>query len=37
VIRDGVLEITMPTIKVEEKKRTVAIEEQAPDKTGNAA
>lgn len=30
VIRDGVLEITMPATKVEEKKRTLAIEEPTP-------
>jgi HSP20 family protein len=31
-IRDGVLEVTVPTAKVEEKKRTLAIEEPAPVK-----
>jgi HSP20 family protein len=37
VMRDGVLEITMPTAKVEEKKRTLAIEEPAPEKAVKAA
>jgi HSP20 family protein len=37
VIRDGVLEITMPTTKVEEKKRTVTVEEPAPVATTKAA
>jgi HSP20 family protein len=30
VIRDGVLEVVIPTTKVEEKKRTLAIEEGTP-------
>ena len=30
VIRDGVLEVVIPTTKVEEKKRTLAIEEPTP-------
>jgi HSP20 family protein len=37
VMRDGVLEITVPTTKVAEKKRTLAIEEPAPSKTVKAA
>jgi HSP20 family protein len=37
VIRDGVLEIVVPTTKVEEKKRTLAIEEPAADKKVKAA
>jgi HSP20 family protein len=37
VIRDGVLEVTLPTAKIEEKKRTLAIEEPTPVKTVKAA
>ena len=37
VMRDGVLEITVPTTKVEEKKRTLTIEEPTPTKTVKAA
>jgi HSP20 family protein len=37
VIRDGVLEITMPTTKVEETKRKLTIEEPTPVKTTKAA
>ena len=37
VMRDGVLEITMPTTKVEGEKRTLAIEEAAPEKKVKAA
>jgi HSP20 family protein len=36
IIRDGVLEIIVPTVKVEEKKRTLTIEEPKP-KTVKAA
>jgi HSP20 family protein len=36
-IKDGVLEVIMPTVKLEEKKRTLAIEEPAPAKTVKAA
>jgi HSP20 family protein len=37
VIRDGVLEITMPTTKVEQNKRTLTIEEPAPAKATTKA
>ena len=36
-VRDGVLEITMPMVKVEEKKRTLEITEPAPEKVTKAA
>ena len=37
VIRDGVLEVTIPAPKPEEKKRTLAIEEPAPTTATKAA
>jgi HSP20 family protein len=36
-IKDGVLEVTVPAAKLEEKKRTLAIEELAPTATTKAA
>jgi HSP20 family protein len=36
-VRDGVLEITMPMAKLEEKKRTLEITEPVPEKTVKAA
>jgi len=36
-VRDGVLEITMPMAKIEEKKRTLEITEPAPEKVTKAA
>jgi HSP20 family protein len=36
-VRDGVLEITMPMVKVEEKKRKLEITESVPDKVTKAA
>jgi HSP20 family protein len=37
VVHDGVLEITMPMAKVEEKKRKLEITEPAPEKVTKAA
>jgi HSP20 family protein len=37
VMREGVLEIIGPTTTIEEKTRTLSIEEPAPAKTGKAA
>ncbi len=37
VIRDGVLEVVIPTTKVEDKKRRLVIDEAAPPKTIKAA
>ena len=36
-IKDGVLEVTVPAPRLEEKKRTLVIEEPAPAKTTQAA
>jgi HSP20 family protein len=36
-LHDGVLEVTVPTTKVEEKKRTLVIEEPTPKATKHAA
>ena len=36
-LKDGVLEVTLPTAKVEDKKRTLAIEEPVPAATKHAA